>query len=137
MKQSIMEVYSRIEQEAEAKAVQEVRNVKSMAVGKVVRQGDIYIHRVEDSHKCGKKTDNHQLALGTTQGSRHVAEAHAEIFEGTTAPEWAPRAFLGPLVKSTVAFKITHPEHAHVNLPAGTYQITHQMDARTLERVRD
>jgi len=137
MVKDIVELYSKLEQEAADKAVAEVRNISKIEVGQVVRQGDIYIHRVENDHPHGKMAENHQLAEGNTQGSRHVADENAQVFVGTKAPQWAERAFLGPLVKSTVAFKIVHPEHAHVNLPAGTYQITHQMDARTLERVRD
>ena len=117
--------------------VQEIRNIEEFPIGKIVRQGDIYIHRVEDSHPRGKSTSNRQLAMGETQGSRHVLDGEAEIFEGSTAPTWAPRALLGPLFKLFKRATVTHPEHAHVGLPAGTYQVTHQMDARTLERVRD
>lgn len=133
-----VEAHEEIERLAKTNTVQDVRRVLEIKVGKVVRQGDIYIHRVKTTHKRGKPTPNHQLALGNTQGSRHVAGLEARCFEGTTTPEWCDsRTFLGPVVESDEPFTITHPEHAHVELPAGTYQITHQMDARTLERVRD
>ena len=137
MQNNIVEQYGKLEAEAAEKAVAEVRNIKTMEVGKVVRQGDIYIHRVEDSHEHGALMADHQLAVGNTQGSRHIADENATVYAGTKSPSWAERAFLGPLIKSITGFKIAHPEHAHVQLPAGTYQITHQMDARTLERVRD
>ena len=130
--------HAEIERLAKANAKPEVRFIKSIAIGCVVRQGDIYIHAVESNHKRGKALKSRQLALGNTQGSRHIAEAPAKIHEGTTIPEWCDRrTFLGPLVKSGKRFVITHPEHAHVSLPPGEYQITHQMDARTMDRVRD
>jgi len=113
----------------------DVRRIKSMGVGHVVRQGDIYIHGVSEDHPHGKACGR-QLAQGTSKGSRHVADG-GDCFEGVKAPEWCEIALLGPLVKSPDRFTITHPEHADVCLPAGNYQITHQMDARTLERVRD
>ena len=109
-----------------------------MEVGKVVRQGDIYIHCVEPTHLRGPKTENRQLAMGNSRGSRHVAEGQMQLFLGTTAPTWCMRGtFLGPLVVASQPFTVTHHEHAHVELPAGTYQITHQMDPRTVERVLD
>ena len=32
---------------------------------------------------------------------------------------------------------VTHPEHAHMVLGPGCWQVTHQMDARSRERVQD
>jgi hypothetical protein len=117
--------------------VGDMRHIDAIKPGQVVRQGDIYIHCVKDDHAAGKETKDRQLALGNTQGSRHIIEGDCKVFEGTTPPDYAPRALLGPLVRLFKRATVTHPEHAHVSLPAGTYQITHQMDARTLERVRD
>jgi hypothetical protein len=45
--------------------------------------------------------------------------------------------FTGPIIEATEAFMIQHPEHAHFQLPAGTYQVTYQLDFATRERVRD
>ena len=135
---NVVEAHAEIERLAKTNAVQEVRRIESIEIGKVIRQGDIYIHRVDAKHVHGKKLKNRQLALGNTMGSRHIAEAPARVCEGTTLPEWCDRrTFLGPLVESDKRFKITHPEHAHVDLPSGCYQVTHQMDARTMERVQD
>ena len=128
----------RIEREAKEKAVQEVRRIKSIEIGKVVSQGDIYIHRVADDHKHGKELKSRQLALGNTQGSRHVAESPSKVFEGVKLPGYCDaRTFMGPLVKALKRFTVSHPEHAHVSLPAGCYQITHQTDSRTMSRVQD
>jgi hypothetical protein len=130
--------HAEIERLAKEKAVPELRYVERMEIGQVVRQGDIYIHRVADSHPRGKRLESHQLAIGETTGSRHTVEAHAEVYEGTTLPDYcSPGTFLGPLVTAKERTLYPHPEHAHYSLPRGTYQVTHQMDARTLERVKD
>jgi len=123
---------------AKEKAVAEVRVVESMEIGKVARQGYVYIHCVSPKHPRGEKMKTHQLAIGDSMGSRHVAEAPAEVFEGSEQPAWCrPWTFLGPCIVAADRFTVTHPEHAHVSLPAGTYQVTHQMDARTGARVID
>lgn len=130
--------HRKIERLAKEKAVAEVRVVESMEIGKVVRQGDVYIHCVSPKHPHGEKTKTHQLAIGDSMGSRHVAEAPAEVFEGTQLPEYClPWTFMGPCIVAPDRFTVTHPEHAHVSLPAGTYQVTHQMDAKTGARVVD
>jgi len=140
--QTVADIVQHIEQvqkDAETTKVAKPRYFPIMKVGEIVRQGDIYIHRVEDNHEHGIELDSRQLAQGFSQGSRHVAEAPSKVYEGTTHPKSAngPNPFLGPLVKSNVEFTITHPQHAHVTLGAGCYQITHQMDVRTLMRIRD
>ena len=134
---NILEVMEKVNQTAQNN-VHEERFIKVFAIGKCVRQGDIYIHRVNDDHKCGKELKINQLAHGTSKGSRHVAESPAICFEGIKAPDYCnANTFLGPLIKSEQRFIVSHPEHADFSLPAGCYQVTHQMDARTLERVRD
>lgn len=117
-----------------------VRDCTRLKIGEVARQGDLYLHRVEDAHSRGKATTNRQLALGNTQGSRHVAEAPALVFEGTTLPAWCEAGtFLGPcvVVPPGKTATVSHPEHAHMELGEGTWQVTHQMDARSRERVQD
>jgi len=126
--------------EIEAAAVprQEVRLIRSMSPGQAVRQGDIYIHCVAGGHAHGPEAPTRQLALGETMGSRHLALAPCEVYVGTTLPEWCrPETFLGPLIVSKDRFVVGHPEHAHISLPGGAYQVTHQMDARSMDRVRD
>lgn len=138
MTKSVVSTLERIEREAVANKVAETRTIHSLAVGKVVRQGDIYVHRVDAKHAHGRALTDRQLAVGVTQGSRHVAESPAKVFEGMTAPEWCqPGALLGPCVVSRKRFTISHPEHAHLSLPAGTWQVTHQRDARTGGGVQD
>jgi glucose/arabinose dehydrogenase len=131
----IMTVMEQITKTAQEN-IEDVRFIKKMEIGQVVRQGDIYIHKVEDTHKHGKEVGN-KLAMGASKGSRHVAESPARCYQGTSLPSYAKEAFLGPLVKSDTRFTVSHPEHADVSRSGGCYQITHQLDARTLQRVRD
>lgn len=108
-------------------------------VGQVVRQGDIYIHRVPDGHRHGAHLEHRQLAVGTSMGARHIVamDSPVSMFVGTMRPAWALGALLGPCVVATGSWKVNHPEHANCVLPAGLYQVTHQMDALTLQRVAD
>lgn len=121
-----------------AKVRPEVRDFTGAEIGQVARQGDIYVARVDDTHAHGKPCGS-QLAMGTTQGSRHVAEGDVKCYEGTTLPSWCEfGTFLGPcLVVGAGGAVVTHPEHAHIALGEGCYQVTHQMDAATRERVAD
>lgn len=143
-----LEALTEIQEAAAQTVVRDVRMIelrdgllfepKTQKSGRAVRQGDIYIHLVEASHRCGKKAENRQLAFGFSKGSRHVALEPAMVYDGESLPKWCDvRTFLGPVVKSDARFTITHPEHAHVSLPPGVYQVTHQRDARTEERVID
>ena len=119
-------------------AVDKPRQMKHK-VGTYGRQGNIYIHPVAAAHKHGEATKDTQLAVGEGRGSRHIVEGDVKVFLGTTLPSTVTeRTFLGPMIEvGSKGATITHPEHAHVKLDAGFYQITHQMDARTLQRVRD
>lgn len=108
------------------------------------RQGDVYFTRVVDAHPRGKELGTRQVAVGTTVGSRHVVEGAVKVFEGRalpkgfTAPSWTTQAeLLGPVVVADEPFALTHPEHAHHRLPAGTYQVTYQADYSTRQRVQD
>lgn len=130
--------HEEIVRQAEENSVNSTRVVHRIDVGQIVRQGDVYIHRVEDGYPHGKKRKSRKLAIGVSAGSRHIAESPSEVYEGTDTPQWCGRGtFLGPLVESESRWVVSHPEHAHISLPGGSYQITHQMDARTLKRVQD
>jgi len=135
-----MEAVQRVEHGAKL-ADQTPRIIEQIEVGQVVRQGDIYLHAVTNNYPRGAIRTGEvarQLALGSNMNARHVAESPAVVYEGTALPEWcAAGTFMGPLVESDAPFTVSHPEHAAICLPRGTYQVTHQMDARTLERVRD
>lgn len=130
-------ILSTIYDEAKTKADPAPRRVAEHKVGIRLRHGDIYVLLVPADHPHGPMTPNRQLALGMTAGSRHMAEGPVAVYEGTTAPTDVRRPLLGPCVVATDRWQITHPEHATLDLPPGTYQITHQRDVMTDDRVRD
>lgn len=132
-----VEAQELIQEKAKELAIQDKRTVLKMEVGQIVRQGDIYIHCVSGDHRRGAELKTRQLAMGESMGSRHIAEGAAKTYQGTNAPGWAETDLLGPCIVSELPFTISHPEHAHIDLPAGIYQVTHQMDARTRKRVID
>ncbi len=119
--------------------VSETRVLLSCEIGQGYRQGDIYVYRVADNHPREKKLGSHKLAIGEGEGSNHFAEGDIELFEGTTLPDWIDeKTFLGPVIVAPNGYMNTHPKHAHCDMrQGGTFQVTHQMDDRTLERVRD
>jgi hypothetical protein len=136
---SLKETISKIEQHAQL-ASNEKRNVgDNMKPHQAVRQGDLYLVRVEKDIKGLKKLSGQQLVPGTTQGSRHFASAPAQLFESDNLPikGVSETALRGPVVKSLTRFDVTHPEHAHISLPAGTYQVLYQLDFQAQRRVAD
>ena len=124
----------------------ETRVVEHLDIGQGVHQGDVYLLRVADDWPMGKLMGTRQVAVGTSIGSRHIAEGETvEVFEGkklpdfVTVPEWSEAAeILGPVVKAPHGLVLTHPEHAHHDIrQAGTYQVINQLDYATRRRVQD
>jgi len=109
----------------------ELRMVRTITVGQWIRQGDVFLRRVEANHPRGKETANRQLAPGKTKGSRHIVEGDVTICAPTTTDP-----LVGPIVKADERFTVAHPEHAHVSLPSGTYATTFQRDFAQEERAR-
>ncbi len=137
-----LEAHLAIEVAGRENAVHDRRVVPIMDVGQVVRQGDVYIHRVADGHKRGamrRGEDARQVAVGNTVGARHYAMSPSVAYDGVVAPDWCDQqtTAIGPVIASPDRWTLTHPEHAHVEFPAGTYQVTHQIDTRTMRRVQD
>ena len=139
-------VAAAIERVTVAPADTEVRITRRIEIGHCVMQGDIYIHRVEESHPTGELIGKGmvQIALGTGNGARHVAEGQVEVYKGEQLPEWVkPLAMVeakeitGPVILAHDTFAITHPEHPHHQLPAGKYQVTYQFNPKTMKRVVD
>jgi hypothetical protein len=124
----------------------EVRVVRRIEVGQVVQQGDVYLHCVLADHPRGKQigTGCVQIALGTGNGARHVAEGAVRVYAGTTLPpgvsapaNMAASEICGPMVVADEPWTLVHPEHPHHRLPAGSYQTTYQYDSQTMRRVQD
>jgi hypothetical protein len=131
----VKEVLERIESNAKTSS-NEPRMVRTMQVGDIVRQGDIYIERIAILPKPSEisKRGDRQLALGNTEGSRHVCTRGPALYDLVRRT-----ALQGPIIDAPKRFHVTHPEHAHVSLPSGTYAVTYQRDfgEEQLAAVRD
>jgi len=130
--------------EAQRTADAERRTARRLEIGHAIHQGDVYVHRVADDHPRGPAQGTRQVAVGQTVGARHIAEGPVQVCAGVAlppgvvAPTWTtPEALLGPVVVASGPWTLTHPEHAHHALPAGTYQVTYQADYQTQRRVLD
>jgi hypothetical protein len=125
--------------------VKDTRTIEQMGVGEWVRQGDVYIERINEANPGWKQTNNRQLAIGTTMGSRHVIDrAHdVVVLVGPNNGKVARNSGLstavciGPQIVAEARFVVSHPEHADFDLPAGTYQVRFQVDPQSQQRVQD
>jgi hypothetical protein len=137
-KVSAKEAYTKVEQYGTKKANAEVRVVKNFPMNKHVRQGDVYLTRIEkpaDLSGYVAYKDN-QIAKGETKGSRHIIAGNVNMFIKKDMDRMETET-LGPVIVAEESFKLTHPEHAHFDIPAGTYQVTYQLNFAKQARVRD
>lgn len=123
---SVLDCHAEIEGAAK-KADPTVRMIRTFPEGKHIRQGDVYLVRIKDDAKHGKVRGSRQVAVGTTIGSRHIAEGRLTVYE-SVGFERFPAEFVGPVVAAEERWTLTHPEHAHVSCPAGTYQTLYQRE---------
>ncbi len=139
----VRDAVSRVEK---ATADREIRICRRIEIGHCVQQGDLYIFRVADNHPRGTVAGvgEVQLAQGTSNGARHVAEGEVKVFAGVALPDGVKppmdvdaAEITGPLIVASKTWHVRHPEHPHHRLPAGTYQVTHQFDPKTMRRVVD
>ena len=130
-------------------AIDKTIRIESCELFDHLRQGDVYLTPVSDSWPRGKETENMQLVAGNSQGSRHIAVGPMKVFEPVPISEelaqLLPEAansnviavLAGPVLALDERCLITHPEHADLSIPAGTYQVTYQLDWRQQARVAD
>jgi hypothetical protein len=125
------------------KSVEDMHGAKperigSPSLGDVVRQGDLYLVCIDRLPENGVPTNNRQLVPGTTQGSRHVVEGQCKIVEKV---QYKDRhvALCGPAFTCESDVTVTHPEHGHKILPAGTswHCVYQQAYADEIRRVKD
>lgn len=119
----------------------ETRVIDGMKVGEFVRQGDVYLVKI-DTPANWKETKNRQLAPGTTMGSRHTVDPSVKVLanpQGATVERVGRNRArcLGPQIISKDRFTVGHPEHADMSLPEGNYQVMFQVDPQSLQRVQD
>jgi hypothetical protein len=107
-------------------------------VGQYIPQGDLNIWRLAELPPTAiPAAPEHQLAPGTTRGSRHCIKAedmaNVEFYrlDGATALH-------GPVLKFHIPVTIKHPEHGDQLWPAGVVAITYQrLHAVELKRNAD
>lgn len=116
------------------------RIIKEWLIGKVVRQGDIYLHRVTNTHEVGDELNIRQIAEGTSIGSRHILIGDVKVYQGIKLPSYVnsrwPLGYTFDVGEEGAT--VTHPEHAHIDICVkGRYVVTHQMDMMTMRKVSD
>lgn len=119
--------------------LKETRVVDAIEVGQFVRQGDVYVIRIESVPPDLNRTSARQLAPGSTQGSRHTVSDAVTVFERNMDrinSEFG-LAFAGPIIESADRFTVMHPEHADISLPGGCYEIRYQSDFASQQRAKD
>ena len=137
-----------IKKSAEKMDAAKTEKIQTASAGDVVRQGDIYFVCLE-SPQTGQQLKSRQLAPGTTQGSRHVAEGDCRIVNANRATiastvnrlikgAEVPEQLIGPVVECHGETTITHPEHGHRILTAGSvwasvYQRAHAEEVRRVQ----
>lgn len=124
------------------RSAEKIRNsdpaaVEVLSPGDVVRQGDVYLVRLDVEPEVVGLYGSRQLSPGTTRGSRHVAEGDCETFRvdqadasrvlGRLVPQTEEVIqFFGPMVRAAGPLTVTHPEHGHRTLPSGSYLVVYQ-----------
>lgn len=137
---------------------QDVRRHDGMKNGNVAHQGDVYCIKIPKRPKewsTETTKESRQVALGSTTGSRHCAEGNVRVFwpesresvaavidkliPGYTAKlgRQGASVCIGPIVEADESWTLTHPEHAHHQMPPGCYLTVYQLDRRTMREVRD
>ena len=128
-------------QEVADAASTETRDARRLAVGRIVRQGDVYIARQADMHPVGTDRRGDQVATGTSVGARHiVVGGGAEVWSWPTGSWTSPYVSdwaRGPMVAAAGEWTLTHPEHADVLFSAGRYGVIYQQDPRRAAAVLD
>jgi hypothetical protein len=145
-----------IKKSAEKMLAAEHATIGAASPGDVVRQGDVYLVCL-DKPPAGKEIKDRQLAPGTTQGSRHVAEGDCVVIDiadkaamirevNRLVPSTKgvlvsgrDEVLIGPAIECRKGVTITHPEHGDRSLEDGSiwlglFQREHAEETR---RVRD
>lgn len=121
-------------------------------IGSVAHQGDLILVRIESLPRRRSERKERQLAIGNTQGSRHVLD-RGDVYDGDAAEvaqlianacpgATIDRQYLGPVFGTTAGeADLLHPEHGHHHYRGEmTIAVVYQrnLDAEEREaRVRD
>lgn len=121
--------------------------LESFDVGAVTHQGDIIIVGISILPGSAKPRKDRQLAIGDTQGSRHVlkrgdvydanASEVAVLIARATKCE-VPTKYIGPVFVSPAEpseHDLIHPEHGHLGFPSGQVcAVVYQRNLDSMER---
>lgn len=132
MTTAIGESIKTLQETADAMRSDQLRTPQ-LSPGDFVRQGDLYIYALPGIPEKGVKpiSAEMQLAPGTTQGSRHCLNSlngvkmYRQVNADNTPIE---NPLQGPIMDLAEPCTVTHPEHAHIQLPPGAYVVTYQRD---------
>lgn len=116
-------------------AVRVISKESTLPYGHTVRQGDVMLTRHPlgtEFKQVGAETDNHQLAPGSTPGSRHILRKGPTIKSRVGAT-----VLTGPIVEAPAGFYLEHPRHGDIDcrLP-GCYEVSYPRDFATEEITR-
>lgn len=136
MSTTITEEIIEVQDFATTGAIKDTRTVETIEVGQHVRQGDIYVERTARLSGKGSPTTERKLAPGETQGSRHMIVGDVDVY-ARSEQGIVEGKLLGPEIDAKDSVRIAHPEHADIELPAGTYQVFYQQDPASKQRVID
>lgn len=139
---SVLEIQKEIKKDAETNSPEDVRIIDKIEIDQYIRQGDLYLVAIkkpkgEFLSVTTKEITDHQLAPGTTKGSRHILGTD---FVGKVVDNPNKQSELdGPIVHALKPFTLTHPKHAHFKMPTGSYRVVYQRDflQEEIRRVRD
>ncbi len=148
----LKEATKKVEVSAE-ESNQEVRDCTGFVGFNVMRQGDVYIAKLDTEKDleilAGKMTDQGgqwdrfnfgklketgslQLASGSSKGSRHIIDR----LKGKVLFSEGGHPCAGGLIKADAPWLLTHPEHAHAKFSKGLFAFTYQVDARKEGEIR-
>ena len=144
-----IDAYGAIAENAK-KRMPSVRDCSSVPVGRVVRQGDIYIVITKETEGKGVELKSRQLVPGVSNGSRHIVldNPRVRIFKSNPTKLRAKLEKasghrildiqVGPSIEAETEWTITHPNHPFcTKLPKGCAQIFYQIDPVTKQRAQD
>jgi hypothetical protein len=107
--------------------------------GEYVRQGDIYIRRIEAPDVKGMESVpsdwNGQLAEGTGKGSRHIIDRPQTVKAYRKKVRQTQDGYV--FKTGNTGVEVTHPDHGHVKLGANCwFEVFYQVNLFNSEKTR-
>jgi hypothetical protein len=136
--EKVVQKLEEIQSEAQRRAKRETQAYGTLAPGDWHAQGDVMFLKLgslpPDAEPCKARA---QLAPGNTRGSRHII-VPADLAKVAFHKAKDADALTGPILDVKEKVEVTHPDHGHVVLPPGTYQVRYQrLYAPKFKRVTD